>query len=67
MLNTLRVAMSIFFGVLVIVVGSVVSRLDAGLVDVIFWLGVAFSIVLMMAIWKLFLKIAEKTKEIGDL
>ena len=56
MLNTLRVAMSIFFGVLVIVVGSVV-----------FWLGVAFSIVLMMAIWKLFLKIAEKTKEIGDL
>lgn len=35
-LNTLRVAKSIFFGVLVIVVGSVISRFDSGLVDIIF-------------------------------
>jgi hypothetical protein len=38
-LNTLRVAMSLSFGMLVIVVGGIIKRFDQDRVDVIFWLG----------------------------
>jgi hypothetical protein len=38
-LNTLRVAMSLTFGMLIIVVGGIIKRFDENNVDPIFWLG----------------------------
>ncbi|MDO9140389.1 MAG: hypothetical protein Q7U38_08710 [Methylobacter sp.] len=66
-LNTLRVAMSISFGILVIIVTGLVKRLDAGSVDMLFWAGVVCSILIIIVILKLFIKISDKTKQIGGL
>ena len=59
--------MSIAFGILVVLVGSIVKRYDAHLVDTIFWVGVVFSLVLIIFIALIIRKISEKTKEIKDL
>jgi len=45
-LNTLRVAMSLSFGMLVIVVSGIIKRFDDANVDSIFWLGTLFSVYL---------------------
>ena len=65
-LNTLRIAMSISFGILVTITG-LVNRLDAGHVDMLFWAGITFSVLIIIVIFNLFVKISDKTKEIGDL
>ena len=66
-LNTLRVAMSISFGILVIIITGLVKRLDSGDVDMLFWSGIGFSILIIIVILKIFIKISQKTKEIGGL
>ncbi len=67
LLNTLRVAMSIAFGVLVILIGSIVKRYDAGRIDILFWGGIVFALAIMSVIVLIVLKIADKTKEIKEL
>jgi len=59
--------MSIAFGILVVLVGSIVKRYDAGKEDLIFWTGVVFALVVILFISLVIKKIAKKTKEIGDL
>ncbi|MDP3589118.1 MAG: hypothetical protein Q8R54_01080 [Methylobacter sp.] len=66
-LNTLRVAMSISFGILVVTITGLVKRLDADNVDILFWAGVVFSVLVIIIILKLFIKITDKTKQIGGL
>jgi len=66
-LNTLRIAMSIAFGILVVVVGSIIKRYDAGNSDDIFWIGVVFSFLLLVTIYLIIKKISDRTKEIKDL
>ena len=66
-LNTLRIAMSIAFGILVIVVGNVIKRYDTQNVDDIFWIGIGFSSLLLVFIVLIIKKISNKTKEIKDL
>ncbi len=66
-LNTLRIAMSISFGILVVVITGLVKRLDAGNVDVLFWAGIIFSVFNIIIILMLFIKISDKTKQIGGL
>ena len=66
-LNTLRVAMSIAFGLLVILVGSIVKRYDAGRIDILFWSGIIFALAIMGAIVLIITKITKKTKEIKEL
>ena len=66
-LNTLRVAMSIAFGMLVILIGSLIKRYDAGKVDYIFWIGTLLSFAILAAIVLIVKKISDKTKEIKDL
>ena len=66
-LNTLRVAMSIAFGILVILIGSLIKRYDNGNADYIFWIGTLFVFVLLVVIILIVQKISEKTKEIKDL
>jgi hypothetical protein len=66
-LNTLRVAMSIVFGILVVTIAGIVKRVDANLVDTLFWVGVIFAIILMAVIRVIILKISKKTREIGEI
>jgi len=66
-LNTLRVAMSIAFGVLVIVIGSIVKRYDVNNIDNVFWIGIGFTFLLLFSIVLIIKKISDKTKEIKDL
>jgi xanthine/uracil permease len=66
-LNTLRVAMSLSFGMLVIVVSGVIKRFDDNNVDSIFWLGILFTVFLLTVIFLLIIKISQRTKEIKEL
>ncbi len=66
-LNTLRIAMSISFGILVVLVGSLVKRYDASKLDMIFWAGFALSLVVLLVIAAIMVKISNKTKEIEEL
>ncbi|WP_198262623.1 hypothetical protein [sulfur-oxidizing endosymbiont of Gigantopelta aegis] len=66
-LTTLRVAMTIAFGVLVITIGSLLKRYDDALIDMLFWAGVVFSIFILGTIIALVVNISKKTKEIGEL
>ena len=66
-LNTLRVAMSINFGMLVVLIGSLIKRYDASRIDYIFWVGVGFVFMLLLVIVLIVKKISEKTKSIKDL
>lgn len=66
-LTTLRVAMSIAFGVLIITIGSILKRYDNSLIDLLFWAGIGFSISIMGVIVVLIINISKKTKEIGEL
>ena len=66
-LNTLRIAMSIAFGILVLVIGSLVKRFDETKIDAIFWIGVGFAFFTLFFIVILVKKISIKTKEIKDL
>jgi len=67
LLNTLRVAMSIAFGILIILIGSIVKRYDAEKIDILFWSGILFALAIIGAIVFIIFKIANKTKEIKDL
>ena len=67
LLNTLRVAMSIAFGIPVILIGGIVKRYDAEKIDILFWSGVLFALAIIGAIVFIIFKIANKTKEIKDL
>ena len=66
-LTTLRVAMSIAFGVLIITIGSILKRYDDNLIDLLFWAGIGFSISIIGVIVVLIINISKKTKEIGEL
>ena len=66
-LNTLRIPMSIAFGILVVLVGSIIKRYDNSNTDTIFWIGVVFSFIILIFITTIVVKISQKTKEIKDL
>ena len=66
-LNTLRVAMSIGFGVFVLIVGKLVSFYTDENFSEIFWMTVVASILNIIVIFLIVKKISLKTKEIKDL
>ena len=66
-LNTLRVAMSIGFGVFVLIIGKLVSFYVDKNFSEIFWMTAAASVLNIVIIVLIVKKIAQKTKEIRDL
>ena len=66
-LNTLRISTSITFGILMLLITGLIKRFDADNIDILFWAGVIISFLIIIVIFKLFLKISEKTKNIGEL
>jgi len=59
--------MSIAFGILVILIGSIIKRYDVEKIDILFWSGVFFALGIIGAIVVIVFKISNKTKEIKDL
>ncbi len=66
-LNTLRIAMSLIFGLVVVLAGSLVKRYDIDKTDSIFWIGTVLVFMLMGILIVIVRKISAKTKEIKDL
>ncbi len=66
-LNTLRVVMSIFFGVFVLIVGKIVTFYGNKDFSELFWMSIVAAILTMVVIVLIIRKIALKTKEIKDL
>ncbi len=66
-LNTLRVAMSIMFGLLVVLIGALIKRYDAHTLDNMFWIGTVIAMLIIFVIFTIIKKIAKKTSEIGEL
>ncbi len=66
-LNTLRITMSIAFGILIVLIGSIIKRYDSDIIDFIFWIGVVFTFIILIFIVSIVIKISNKTKEIKDL
>jgi len=66
-IGTLRVATTVSFGILVLIVTGLVKRLDTNNVDSLFWSGVLFSCIIIAVIIKLFQKISLITKKVGEI
>jgi len=66
-LNTLRITMSIAFGILVVMISSIIKRYDSNNIDIVFWIGVSFTFIILLFIVAVVIKISNKTKEIKDL
>ena len=66
-LNTLRIALSLTIGVIVVLLGNIINRYDSNNIDEIFWLGTIACFVLIFFVGILVNKISNKTKEIKDL
>lgn len=66
-LNTLRVAMSIFFGIFVLIMSKIVSLYSEESFSELFWMSILAAILNMVVIVLIIRKIALKTKEIKDL
>ena len=66
-LNTLRVAMSIFFGLFVLIVSKLVSLYTDKDFSELFWMSIVAAILNIVVIVLIIRKIATKTKEIRDL
>ncbi len=66
-LNTLRIALSITIGIIVVLVGSIVQRYDNDKIDNIFWLAVSGTFIFILFVVLIVNKLSKKTKEIKDL
>jgi vacuolar-type H+-ATPase subunit I/STV1 len=66
-LNTLRIALSLTMGILVLTVGSVISRYDSNKVDELFWIGIGFIFIILGILVFIVKNISKRTKEIKDL
>ena len=54
-------------GLLIVVVSGIIKRFDDNNVDAIFWLGISFTVFLLVVIFLLIIKISQRTKEIKEL
>jgi len=66
-LNTLRVAMSIGFGIFVLIIGKLTALYQGNNFSEVFWMTIAAALLDMLAILFIVKKISIKTKEIKDL
>ncbi len=66
-LNTLRVAMSLAFGIFVLIVGKLVLLFENEAFGTLFWLSMAVAFINLAVIVLIVRKLSAKTKEIRDL
>ena len=66
-LNTIRIAISISFGMLALIVTGIIKRYDANKVDELFWLGIIAASIIVILIFSLIVKLSKRTNEIEEL
>ena len=66
-LNTLRVAMSIAFGMFALLIGKIVSMYSNNNTGDIFWISIVVSVMILVVIFFIIKKIAQKTREIREI
>jgi len=66
-LNTLRVTLTIIVGLVTIITGNVISRIDMGKYDFWAWCGVVAIVILSVALVFVSTFLSKRTKEIKDL
>ena len=66
-LNTLRVAMSILAGIIVVLVGKIFTKFERDEFDFIFWVTNVVTLLVIVAEALIIYNISKKTKEIKDL
>ena len=66
-LNSLRVAMSITIGLLVVIVGAIIRMERDNQIDVFFYLGIAMALLLLIAFFKIVISLRKNIRKIKDL
>ena len=66
-LNTLRVAMSIIAGVIIVLIGKIFTKFEKNEFDLIFWITILTTILVIIAEVAVVYNISKKTKEIKEL
>ena len=66
-LNSLRIAMSIIIGLLVVIVGATIKLERSNQIDIYFYIGLLSILVLVVAFLKTVSLIRSNTKKIRDL
>lgn len=66
-LNSLRIAMSIIIGLLVVIVGATINLERSNQIDIYFYAGLLSILVLVVAFLKTVALIRKNTKKIKDL
>ena len=66
-LNTIRIAISISFGMLALIVTGIIKRYDANKIDELFWLGITAASVIVILIFSLITRLSKRTNEIEAL
>ena len=66
-LNSIRIAISISFGMLALIVTGIIKRYDANKIDELFWLGIVAIVVIIFLILSLIIKLSKRTNEIEEL
>jgi hypothetical protein len=66
-LNSLRVAMSITIGLLVVIIGATIRLEQSNQINIYFYAGIVSVLVLVVAFVKIVSLIRENTKKIKDL
>ena len=66
-LNTIRIAISISFGMLALIVTGIIKRYDANKIDELFWLGIIAATVIVFLIFSLIVRLSKRTNEIEEL
>jgi len=66
-LNSLRVAFSIIIGVLVVLVGVLINKEKASEIDIYFWMGLVFVLLLSFSLIIVVKSILKHIREIRDL
>jgi len=66
-LNTLRVVLSILFGLEALIVGGLIARFDNDKIDEIFLYGAILFFIILIVLFIVFVKISKKTNEIEEL
>lgn len=66
-LTSLRVGFSVIVGLLVVVVGVLINKEKANDIDIYFWMGLIFAILLSAGLVYVAKAVIKHTKEIGEI
>jgi len=66
-LNTLRIVMSIIAGIIVVLIGKIFTKFEKNEFDLIFWITILTTMLIIIAEAVVIYNISKKTKEIKDL